>query len=158
MSQTRFVHGAKTFLPFVPESSAEFSALPEFSGGVWKKLLSTGWAWTFDLQIMKQIFYHCAIASLWIWCYGIHCVPCWDFPTVSVVTGSRFSGCICSYLPGFSGRICSYWQPDAVSVVICRNFLALTFPARECKKSPFRDQKAGISQQHLLFLAGIFQL
>ncbi len=65
-----------------------------------------------------------------------------------------------SYLPGFSGRICSYWQPDfpAVSVVTCRNFLALPFPARgrECKKSPSRDQKAWIFRPHLLFLAEIF--
>jgi hypothetical protein len=69
-----------------------------------------------------------------------------------------FSGRFCSYwqpnfpaesgscLPGFSGRICSYWQSNfpALSVVTCRDFLALPFPARECKKSPSRDQKAGI--------------
>ncbi len=63
-----------------------------------------------------------------------------------------------SYLLGFSGRIYSYWQPDfpAVSVVTCRNFLALPFPARECKKSSSRDQKAGIFRPYLLFLAGIF--
>ncbi len=64
-----------------------------------------------------------------------------------------------SYLPGFSGRICSYWQPNfpAVSVVTCRDFLALAFPARECKKSPSRDQKAGIFRPCLLFLARIFR-
>jgi hypothetical protein len=49
-------------------------------------------------------------------------------------------------LSGFSSRICSYWQANfpAVSVVTCRDFLALPFPARECKKSPSRDQKAVI--------------
>jgi hypothetical protein len=44
-----------------PEFSVEFSAAPEFSGGVAEKYLSTGWARTFDLQIMKQIFYYCAL-------------------------------------------------------------------------------------------------
>jgi hypothetical protein len=65
-----------------------------------------------------------------------------------------------SYLPGFSGCICSYWQPDfpAVSVNACRDFLALPFLARKCKKSPSRDQKAGIFRLYLLFLAGIFLL
>jgi hypothetical protein len=65
-----------------------------------------------------------------------------------------------SYLPEFSSRICNYWQPDfpAVSVVItCRDFLALPFPARECKKSHSRDQNAGIFRLYLLFLAGIFR-
>ncbi len=63
-----------------------------------------------------------------------------------------------SYLPGFSGRSCSYWQLDfpAVSVVTCRDFLSLPFPARECKKSPSRDQNAGNFQPYLLFLPGIF--
>ncbi len=36
-----------------PEFSVEFSAPPEFSGGVMEKYLSTGRARTFDLQIMK---------------------------------------------------------------------------------------------------------
>jgi hypothetical protein len=61
---THFVHRAKKFLACGPEFSVEFSAPPEFSGGVTEKYLSTGWARTFDLQIRKQIFYHCAIASL----------------------------------------------------------------------------------------------
>jgi hypothetical protein len=47
-----------------PEFSVEFSAPPEFSGGVTEKYLSTGWARSFDLQIRKQIFYHCGTASL----------------------------------------------------------------------------------------------
>ncbi len=72
-----------------PEFSVEFSASPEFSGGVTAKYMSTGGARTFDLQIMNQILYHCATASLCKQSYDIHCVPCWDFPTVSVVTGSR---------------------------------------------------------------------
>ncbi len=64
-----------------------------------------------------------------------------------------------SYLPGFSGHICSYWQPNflAVSVVTCRDFLALPFPARECKKPPSRDQKAGIFRPYLLLMARIFR-
>ncbi len=64
-----------------------------------------------------------------------------------------------SYLLRFSGRICSYWQPNfpAVSVVTCRDFLALPFPTRECKKSPSKDQKAGIFRPYLLFLAKIFR-
>jgi hypothetical protein len=53
-------------LPFVPEFSAKFSAPPEFSGGVTEKYFTTGWVRTFDLQIMNQIFYRCATASLCI--------------------------------------------------------------------------------------------
>jgi hypothetical protein len=51
-------------MPFVPEISAEFSAPPEFSGDVFEKDLSTGWAPTFDFQITNQILFHCATASL----------------------------------------------------------------------------------------------
>jgi hypothetical protein len=79
----------KKFLACGPEFSVEFSASPEFSGGITEKYLSTGWARTFDLQIMKQIFYHCATAPFCTSCYDIRCVPSWDFPAVSVVTGSR---------------------------------------------------------------------
>ncbi len=50
----------KKFLACGPE----FSAPPEFSGGVTEKYLSTGWARTFDLQITQQILYHCATATL----------------------------------------------------------------------------------------------
>jgi hypothetical protein len=41
-------------------------------------------------------------------------------------------------LPGFSGRICSYWQPNfpTVSVVTCRDFLALSFLAPEGREFP----------------------
>jgi hypothetical protein len=77
------------FLACGPEISVEFTAPPEFSGGVMEKNLSTGWARTFDLQDRKQIYYHCATASLCTNVYNIHCVPSWDFPAVSVVTGSR---------------------------------------------------------------------
>ena len=72
-----------------PEFSVDLSAPPEFSGSVTEKYLSTGWARTFDLQIRKQIFYHCATAPLCSSSFNIHCVPSWDFPAVSVVTGSR---------------------------------------------------------------------
>ncbi len=55
-----------------PEFSVEFSALPEFSGGVTEKFVSTGWARTFDLQITKQILYHCATAPLCLQRYNIY--------------------------------------------------------------------------------------
>jgi hypothetical protein len=77
------------FLACGPEFSVEFTAPPEFSGGVMEKYLSTGWARTFDLQDRKQIFYLCATAPLCSNTYDTHYVPSWDFPTVSVVTGSR---------------------------------------------------------------------
>jgi hypothetical protein len=95
----------KKFLACGPEFSVEFSA--EFSGGVTEKYLSTGWAPTFDLQIRKQIFYHCATSPLCTNSYDIHCVPSRDFPAVSVVTGSQIFRPYLpgSYLPGFSGRI-----------------------------------------------------
>ncbi len=54
----------KKFLACGPEFSVEFSAPPEFSGGVTENYLSTGWARTFDLQITKQILYHRATAPL----------------------------------------------------------------------------------------------
>ncbi len=56
----------KKILACGPKFSVEFSAPPEFSGGATEKFLSTGWARTFDLQIMKQILYHCATASLYL--------------------------------------------------------------------------------------------
>ncbi len=61
---THFVHRAKKIFACGPEFSVEFSAPPEFSGGVTEQYLSTGWARTFDLQIRKQMFYHCATAPL----------------------------------------------------------------------------------------------
>jgi hypothetical protein len=39
---THFVHRAKKFLACEPEFSGDFSAPPEFSGGVMEKCLSTG--------------------------------------------------------------------------------------------------------------------
>ena len=71
----------KKFLACGPGFSVEFSAPPEFCGGVTEKCLCTGWARTFDLQITKQILYHCATT------------PC----VCKVIT------CMCC-LPGFSGR------------------------------------------------------
>ncbi len=82
---------------------------------------------------------------------------------------------LCSFL-GFSSRFCSYWQQNFPAVsgsepyllllaakfsgCACSylmGFFGLTFPARESKKSTSRDQKAGIFQPFLLFLAGIFR-
>jgi hypothetical protein len=62
----------KKFLACGTEFSVEFSAPPEFSGGVTEKYLSTGWARTFDLQITKQILYHCATAPLYLKSYNIY--------------------------------------------------------------------------------------
>ena len=94
------------FLACEPEFSVNFSAPPEFSGGVMEKFLSTGQARTSDLQIMNQVSYHCATAAFFVRCNDIQSVPCWDFPAVSVVTGSRI------------------FQPYLV--VTCRDFPALS--------------------------------
>jgi hypothetical protein len=51
-------------MPLMPEVSVEFSASPEFSGGVLEKNMSTGRARTSDLQITNQILFHCTTASL----------------------------------------------------------------------------------------------
>jgi hypothetical protein len=70
----------------------------------------------------------------------------------------NFPAVSCSYLPGFSSLICSYWQPNFPAVLVtCQDFLALPFLGRECKKSPSRDQEAGIFRPYLLFLARIFR-
>jgi hypothetical protein len=91
--------------------------------------LSTGWARTFDLQIRKQIFYPCATASLCTNSYDIHCVPSWNFPAVSVVTGSRifrpYLVVTCQDFPAVSAvtgsRIFRPYQ-----VVTCRDFPAVS--------------------------------
>ncbi len=124
--------------------------------------MSTGRARTSDLQIMNQVFYHCATAALYDGCKYNYSLPLLVFPgrfcsclkpNFPAVSGSYlpgFSGRICSYwqpnfpavsgsyLPGFSGRICSYWQPNfpAVSLVTCRDFLALPFLAPEGRNFP----------------------
>ena len=59
----------KKFLACGPEYSVEFSAPPEFSGGVTEK-----WARTIDLQITKQILYHCATSSFCLFSYNIYVV------------------------------------------------------------------------------------
>jgi hypothetical protein len=166
-----------------PEFSVEFSAPPECCGGVTEKYLSTGLAQTFDLQIRKQIFYHCATAPLYTISYDIHCVPSWDFsshfcsyrkPNFPAVSGSYlpgFSGRICSYwqpnfpaisgsyLPGFSGRICCYWQPNfpAVSVVTSRDFLALPFLAPEGRDFPAVSVASGRDFPAIAFLAWVIK-
>jgi hypothetical protein len=64
----------KKFLACGPKFFVEFSAPPEFSGGVTEKCLSTVWARTINLQITKQILYHCATASLSLFSYNIYVV------------------------------------------------------------------------------------
>ncbi len=155
----------KKFLACGPEFSVEFSAPPEFSGGVTEKYLSTGRARTSDLQIMNQAFYHCPLVCKTQWhsfcsLLGFSGRFCsyrkLNFPAVSGSYLPGFSGRICSYwqpnfpavsgsyLPGFSGRICSYRQPNfpSVPVVTCHDF----------------HQKAGIFRLYLcVFLSGIFR-
>jgi hypothetical protein len=70
----------KKFLACGPEFSVEFPAPPEFSGGVTEKYLSTGWARTFNVQITKQILYHCATASLYLNSYYIYVLLARIFP------------------------------------------------------------------------------
>jgi hypothetical protein len=117
------------FLACGPEFSVEFTAPPEFSGGVMAKYLSTGWSRTFNLQNRKQIFYHCATAPLCKSIYDIHCVPSWDFPDVSVVTGSRifrpYLVVTCRDFPAVSAVTGSqiFWP---YQVVTCRDFPAVS--------------------------------
>jgi hypothetical protein len=108
------------FLACVPAFSVEFSAPPEFSGGVTEKYLSTGWAQTSGLKIMNQVFYHCTTAPLYVRRNDIHSVPCWDFPAVSVVIGSRI------FRPY---QVVTCRDFPAVSVVSGRDFPAVAFLA-----------------------------
>ncbi len=112
----------KKYFACGPEFSVE---LPEFSGGVPEKYLSTGWARTYDLQIRKQIFYHCATEPL----CTISCLPSWDFPAVFVVTGSRifrpYLVVTCRDIPAVSAVTGSQiFQP--YQVVTCRDFPAVS--------------------------------
>jgi hypothetical protein len=65
---------------------------------------------------MGQVFYHCATAALYDCLKDNHSIP----------------------LLLFSGRFCSYRKPNfpAVSVVTCRDFLALPFLAPEGRDFP----------------------
>jgi hypothetical protein len=58
-------------------------------------------------------------------------------------------------LPGFSGRICSYWQPNfpAVSVVTCLDFPALPFLAPEGQHFPAVSVVSGRDFPAVAFLA-----
>jgi hypothetical protein len=112
-----------------PEFSVEFSAPPEFSGGVTEKNLSAGWARTANLQIMNQVFYHCATAALYVRHNNIHTLPCWDFPAVSVVSGSRifrpYLVVTCQDFPAVSAVTGSQiFRP--YQVVTCRDFPAVS--------------------------------
>ncbi len=71
----------------------------------------------------------------------------------------HFPAVSCSYLPGFSGRICSYWQPNfpAVSVVPCRDFLALPFLAPEGRDFPVVSVVSGRDFPALAFLAWVIK-
>jgi hypothetical protein len=84
---------------------------------------------TSDLQIMKQVFYHCVTAALYVSCNDNHFVSCWDFPTVSLVPGSRifrpYLVVTCRDFPAVSAvtgsRIFRPYQ-----VVTCRAFPAIS--------------------------------
>jgi hypothetical protein len=60
-------------------------------------------------------------------------------------------------LPGFSGRIGSYWQPNfpAVSVVTCRDFPALPFLAPEGRDFPAVSVVSGGYFPAVAFLAWV---
>ncbi len=119
----------KKFLACGPEFFVEISAPPEFSGGVTEKYLSTGWARTSGLQIMNQVFYHCATAALYMKLNYIYYVTCWDFPAVSSVTGSRifrpYLVVTCQDFPAVSAVTGSriFWP---YQVVTCRDFPAVS--------------------------------
>jgi hypothetical protein len=126
-----------------PEFSVEFYAPPELK----VKVITHRVGRTSDLQIINQVFYHCATATLCLESKDIYAFPVLVFfgrfcsyrkPNFPAVSGSS--------LPGFSGRICSYWQPNfpAVSAGIFWPYLSW-------------HQKAGIFRPYLLFLAGIFR-
>ncbi len=107
----------KKFLACGPEFSADFSAPPEFSRLCNGKVFEH----RFDLQIRKQIFYHCATAPL----CTISCLPSWNFPAVSAVTGSQIFGpylvVTCQDFPAVSAVPGSrIFQP--YQVVTCRDF------------------------------------
>jgi hypothetical protein len=115
----------KKYFAFGPEFSVEFSVLPEFSGAVTEKYLNIGWAKTYDLQIRKQIFYHCATEPL----CTISCLPSWDFPAVFVVTGSQifqpYLVVTCRDIPAVSAVTGSrIFQP--YQVVTCRDIPAVS--------------------------------
>ncbi len=125
---THFVHRAKNVFGMWAWIFCWVYCATE-SGGVMEKYLSTGWARTFDLQDRKQIFYHCATAPLCMSVYDIHCVPSWDFPAVSVLTGSRifrpYLVITCRDFPAVfavtGSRIFRQYQ-----VVTCRDFPAIS--------------------------------
>jgi hypothetical protein len=60
-------------------------------------------------------------------------------------------------LPGFSGRICSYWQLNfpAVSVVTCRDFPTLPFLAPEGQDFPAVSVVSGRYFSAVAFLAWV---
>jgi hypothetical protein len=119
----------KKFLACETEFSVDFSAPPEFSGGIMEKFLSTGQARTSDLQILNQVFYHCDTVALSVRVNDNQSVSCWDFPAVSVATGSRifrpYLVVTCQDFPAVSAvtgsRIFRPYQ-----VVTCRDFPAVS--------------------------------
>ncbi len=83
------------------------------------------------------------VRQLKIFCPGFSgriCIYCPGFSGRICIYCPGFSGRICIYCPGFSGRICSYLPGFS-----CRNFSGM----RKCKKSPSRDQKAGMFRPYL---------
>ncbi len=62
-------------------------------------------------------------------------------------------------MPGISGRICSYWQPNfpAVSVVTCRDFRALPLLAPEGRDFPAVSVISGQEFPAVAFLAWVLK-
>ncbi len=69
----------------------------------------------------------------------IYFVTCWDFPTVSVVTGLNF-------WPGFSGHVCSSCRVISSRNSTCQDFPTVTFLAwGNVKSLPPGTRRPGIS-------------
>ncbi len=147
----------KQFLACGPEFSVEFSAPPEFSGGVWKSIEHRVGAnlRSSDYEPDVLPLRHCSLVCKMQWhlfCslleFSSHFCSYWK-PNFQAVSGS--------YLPGFSGRICSYWQPNflAVSVVTCRKFLALPFLAPEGRDFPAASVVSGRDFPAVAFLSWV---
>ncbi len=107
---------------------------------------------------MNQVFHHCATAALYVRGNDIHSVPCWDFPAVSVVTGSRnfrpYLVVTCRGFPAVSAVTGSRIFL-AVSVVTCRDFPALPFLAPEGLDFPAISVVSGQDFPAVAFLAWV---
>ncbi len=102
----------KKLLACKPEFSVEFSAPPEFSGGVKESV----WAQVgpnlrpSDYEPGVLPLRHCSLVCRTQW-HSL-CSLLGFSSRISSYRKPNFPAVSGSYLPGFSGRICSYWQPN----------------------------------------------